>query len=345
MSRVFVDGIGAVSPAGWGVAPLRAALEKNVPLPIQPVARPGWDNPLFVRPVQPPAARPAFFAHPRLRRANAITQFTVAAALEALGETVSLVQNGAVRLGIIVGVMTGCVNYSRRFYEEVLKDPATASPLIFPETVFNASASHLAAFLGSNAICYTLVGDDGTFLQGLALAAQWLADDKVDACVVIGAEETDWIVADAIKLFQPNAVHSAGAGAVLLKKDSGAIAELAAITDSFPFTQRQTRAAAAGRMRSQLPPGAKDELLCTSGQQLPRPDAAECQAWSDWTGVRVAPRAILGEAFLAATAWQCVAACDVIRQNKFSGANVSVVGANQQAIGARFAKPVLGGNA
>jgi hypothetical protein len=343
MSRVFVDGIGAVSPAGWGVTALRAALEKNVPLPIQPVARPGWEKPLFVRSVPPPAVRPAFFAHPRLRRANAITQFTIAAALEALGNTVSLVQSGAARLGIIVGVMNGGVNYSRRFYEEVLKDPATASPLIFPETVFNAAASHLAAFLGSNAIYYTLVGDDGTFLQGIALATQWLADDKVDACLVIGAEETDWIVADAIKLFHTNAVHSAGAGAILLKKDSdsGAIAELAAVTDSFPFTQRQTRSVAAHKMRAQFPPGAKNELLCTSAQQLPRPDMAENQAWSDWTGVRVAPRAILGEAFLAATAWQCVAACDVIRQNKFAGANVSVVGANQQAIGARFEKPAF----
>jgi hypothetical protein len=343
MSRVFVGGIGAVSPAGWGVAALRAALEKNAPLPIQPMPRPGWDKPLFVRPVPPPAARPAFFAHPRLRRANAISQFTIAAALEALGETVSLVQSGAVRLGIVVGVMAGSVNYSRRFYEEVLKDPATASPLIFPETVFNASASHLAAFLNSNAICYTLVGDDGTYLQGIALAAQWLEDDKVDVCLVIGAEETDWVVADAMKLFHPGAVHGAGAGAILLRKDSGsgAIAELAAVTDSFPFTQRQSRSAATRRMRTQFPPGAKDELLCTSAKQLPRLDVAESQAWSDWTGVRLAPRAILGEAFLAAAAWQCVAACDVIRQNKFSGANVSVVGANQQAIGARFAKPVF----
>jgi 3-oxoacyl-(acyl-carrier-protein) synthase len=345
MSRIFIDGLGAVSPAGWGVPALRASLGNNVPLPVQGVGRPGWETPLFVRPVPPPPARPAFLAHPRLRRANSITQFTVAAALEALGETAGLVQRGAVRLGIVVGVMAGSVNYSRRFYEEVLKDPATASPLMFPETVFNASASHLAAMLGSNASCYTLVGDDGTFLQGIALAAQWLADDKADVCLVVGAEETDWIVADAIRAFHTRMVHGAGAGALLLGKDSrsGAIAELAAVTDSFSFTQRQTRAAAARRMRAQLPPETHKDLLCTSTQQLPRPDAAETQAWSDWTGARLAPRAVLGEAFLAATAWQCVAACDALRQKQFAGANVSVVGANQQAIGARFAEPPGGG--
>jgi hypothetical protein len=162
----------------------------------------------------------------------------------------------------------------------------------------------------------------------------------VDACLVIGAEETDWVVADAIKLFHPGVVHSAGAGAILLKKDSGVIAELDAVTDSFSFTRRQTRAAAARRMRAQFPPGAENELLCASTQQLPGLDAAESLAWSDWAGVRMAPRAILGEAFQAATAWQCVAACDAIRENKFAGANLSVVGTNQQAIGARFVKTV-----
>jgi len=314
VSRIFVHGLGAVSPAGWGIAVLRDALKKNLPIPTQSLARPGWEKTLQVRFVPPPISRPAFFAHPRLRRANSIAQYTVAAALEALGDDVSKIQAGELRLGIVVCVMAGCVNYSRRFYEEVLREPATASPLIFPETVFNAPASHLAAFLGSNAASYTLVGDDGSFLQGLALAAQWLGDDKMDACVVLGAEETDWIVADAMKLFQRDAVHGAGAGAVLLKQNSGgALAELSAVTDSFSFTQTQSRADAARKMRAQLPEFAPDELFC-GGET----------------------RKILGEAFVASAALQCVAACEQIRQKEFTAANVGVVGVNQQAIGARF---------
>ena len=193
---------------------MRDALKNNLPLPTQTLARPGWEKPLLVRTVPPPPGRPAFFTHPRLRRANLIAQFTVAAAIEALGDNAARIQSGALRLGIVACVMAGSINYSRRFYEEVLREPATASPLIFPETVFNAPASHLSAFLGSNAASYTLVGDDGTFLQGLALAAQWLDDDKMDACIVIGAEETDWIVADAMQFFQHDAIHGAGAGAV-----------------------------------------------------------------------------------------------------------------------------------
>ena len=68
MSQIFVAGFGAVSPAGWNVTALRDALDKNEPLPVQTLARPGWDKPLRARLVPTPAARPEFLAHPRLRR-------------------------------------------------------------------------------------------------------------------------------------------------------------------------------------------------------------------------------------------------------------------------------------
>lgn len=326
MSRIFIHGTGAVSPAGWGVPVLSAALKQGEPLPTQNLARPGWEKSLPVRAVPPPPIRPAFLTHPRLRRAGAMAQHTVAAALEALGADVVRVQSGEIRLGIIVCMMAGGVTYSRRFYEEVLREPETASPLIFPETVFNAPASHVGAFLGSKGINYTLVGDDGTFLQSLALAADWLAGDRVDACVIIGTEEVDWIVADALRLFQPNTIYSGGAGALYLKKETGSGVELAAITDSFIFTKQQKRAEAAVRMRLQLPTGSANELLCDGANDL----------WTDWPGRRVAPKMILGEAFVASAAWQCVAACDALRQKEFPAANVSIIGANQQAIGARF---------
>ncbi|MGA2030158.1 MAG: beta-ketoacyl synthase N-terminal-like domain-containing protein [Verrucomicrobiota bacterium] len=338
MNRIFVHGLGAVSPAGWGASALQAALKKGDPIPTQTLTWPGWEKPLEIRSVPPPVSLPAFFAHPRLRRASAISQYTVAAALEALGDDTAKIQSGALRLGVVVCVMSGSVVYSRRFYEEVLKDPSVASPLVFPETVFNAPASHLAAYLGTPAINYTLVGDDGIFLQGLALAANWLITGKVDACVVIGAEETDWVVSDAVRLFHRAVIHSGGAGALYLKKKStpAAAIELTAITDSFSFTQKQNRVEAVKKMRTQLPHGGPSELLCVSAQKVLRADAAENSAWHGWTGVQLAPKSILGEAFVAAAAWQCVTACDAIALGEFSAANVSVVGVNQQAIGARF---------
>ncbi|MHB8520963.1 MAG: beta-ketoacyl synthase N-terminal-like domain-containing protein [Limisphaerales bacterium] len=338
MNRIFIHGSGAVSPAGWGTPALRVAVEKNEPLPTQPLARPGWDKPLWVRQVPPPAARPAFLAHPRLRRASAISQYVIAAALEALGDDAARVQSGSLRLGIVVCVLTGSVSYSRRFFEELLRDPATASPLVFSETVFNAPASHLAAYLGAQGTNYTLVGDNGAYLQGLALAAHWLLNDRADGCVVVGAEEMDWIVADAVRLFQHQAVHGDGAGALYLRAGdaSTCVAEMAVVTDSFPFVHGRPRAEAAREMRAQLPACGRDELLLLSTQGLPGADVAEETAWREWTGRRLAPKATLGEAFTASAAWECVLACETLRRGGCRAANVSVVGVNQQAIGARF---------
>lgn len=338
MNRIFVCGLGAISPAGWGVSPLHSALAGGEPLATQILTRPGLKKPLYVRTVPPPETRPEFFKHPRLRRASVITQHTVGAALEALGEDAALVESGGLRLGIVVCTMAGSVNYSRRFYEEVLRDPATASPQLFPETVFNAPASHLAACLGTNESGYTLVGDEGTFLQGLAVAADWLLDNRVDGVVVIGVEEADWIVTEAMSLFQGDVIHSAGAGAIYLRKEktSAVRAELVEITDSFLFTQNQNRTEAARKMRAQLPPGGPDDLLCVSAPPNPKVAVAENLAWRDWSGQRLAPKSVLGEAFTAASAWQCVAACQAITNRQFTAANVSVVGVNQQAIGARF---------
>jgi len=328
VSTIFIHGIGAVSPAGWGVAALREALKKNAPLPVQTLARPGWAHQLTVRHVPPPPGRLEFLAHPRMRRVGVLSQHIIAAALEALGQDAGLVQTGVLRLGVIVSTLAGNVAYSRRFYEEVLKDPAMASPLIFPETVFNAPASHLAAYLNSPGINYTLVGDAGSFLQGLALAADWLAQGQADGCVVVGAEELDWIAADAARLFKRSTIYAGGAGALYLKTQSAARTGLSTITDSFLYTKSQTRAAAARRVRSQLGPGSPDEWLCDNG--------AESSAWQDWPGPRVTLPAIMGGALNASAAWQCVVACDLIANARSPGACVSVVGANQQAIGARF---------
>jgi len=336
--NIYVCGIGAVSPAGWGVAPLRDALCKSEPLPTRELARPGWHQPLRVRTVPLLPARPAFLIHSRLRRTSPIAQYTVAAALEALGSDGTRVANGSLRLGLVQCVMTGCVNYSRRFYDETLKDPATASPLVFPETVFNAPASHLAAVLGTTSINYTLVGDPGTFVQGIALAANWLSSERVAGCLVIGAEETDWLTADAYRLFARKIVVADGAGAVYLRRHLSATSpvQLKAVTQAHLFSSKPGRADAAKRVRVELPASNAEHLLCDGIQGIQTVDADELRAWRDWTGARLSPKLILGEGLAAASAWQCVAAIDALIQRRFPAASVAVVGCNEQAIGAHF---------
>jgi 3-oxoacyl-(acyl-carrier-protein) synthase len=337
MNRVFVCGLGSVSPAGWTVEALRDALAKNEPLPTQPLTRPGWQTPLQMRPVPNPAVRPSFLAHPRLRRTSPITHYAAAAALEA----VKSVQQGTevhCRIGIIVCLQSGCVQFSFRFFQEALQDAATASPLLFPETVFAAPASHVAALLEKTPLVCTLAGDPSSYSQGLALGIDWLLEGRVDACLVLGAEEINWLLADALWHFDHRAVISGGAGALCLSLNpewsSGV--ELELITDAHPYTALMNRKLAAIKMRAQMPPENQAEILCDGLNESPRADAAEANAWADWRGPRISPKLVLGEGLMAAAAWQCVAACDLIARGKFMAANVSLVGANQQAIGIRF---------
>ncbi|HEX9046450.1 MAG TPA: hypothetical protein VF988_05435 [Verrucomicrobiae bacterium] len=351
MSRIFVAGVGAVSPAGWGVPVLRGALEKAAPLPVQTLARPGWEKTLPVRLVPNPPARPEFLAHPRLRRTSPITHYAAASALEAMAALRANPAAKHLRLGVVCCLQSGCVQYSCRFYEEVLKDPATASPLVFPETVYAAPTSHVAALLENVVLAYSLVGDPSSFLQGVALGAEWLGEDRADLCLVLGAEEPNWVIADAMHLLDRTAITAAGAGALCLCKnpDLSNGVELATITDAHTFGAKQTRAQAALAMREELcratrpASGASGTiaspsagLLCDGLGTSVIGDAAESAAWSDWNGARVSPKKIFGDGLMAGAAWQCVAACDLVAAKKFAAATVSLVGSNQQAIAARF---------
>jgi hypothetical protein len=208
---------------------------------------------------------------------------------------------------------------------------------VFPETVFNAPSSHIAALLGTTAINYTLVGDPGTFVQGLALAADWLARGEIDGCLVVGAEEIDWLTSHAFRLFHRDIVLSEGAGAVYLRKEPSKerAAKLAAVTDSQLFLPKQSRTHAVCRVRDQLSFDGDTGVLVDGLQNLPRYDEAEALAWNDWSAQRVSPKKILGEGLMAAAAWQNVLAIHAVEKGA-STALVSIVGTNQQAIGAAF---------
>ena len=217
------------------------------------------------------------------------------------------------RLGIVFCTTCGGVGYSRRFYDEALRDPETASPLLFPETVFNAPAGHLSSVLDSAAINYTLAGDSGVFLHGLALAADWLLEARVDACVVVAAEEADWIIADVLRHFRKSVTLGEGAGAVLLtrEREANSRAVLERVTDSELVTPpggKSARADAERRVVAALPPG-----------PVTFPDAAR-----------------LGEAFAAGAAWSVVAALETARRQRLARAIVCVPGAYQEAVGASF---------
>lgn len=335
MNRVFVNGIGAVSPVGWTVEALRNAVNNGQVPANACVQRPGWSQPLACRRVPPPNPSPAVFAHPRLRRTTPITSFAASAALQAIADAKA--DPKTERIGIILCVLAGCVQFTRRFYHEAWTNPATASPLVFAETVFNAPSSHVAAVLPSSSINYTLLGDTSGYLEGVALVTDWLEKDLVDGCLVIGAEEIDWPILDAFHLFAPRVVCSEGAGALYVSNRASAV-ELTAITEPHIFANRLQKGDANKAVRADLSRRLSTKpLLCDSQVGIKNYDASENAVWRDWSHTRLSPKTILGEGMMAGSAWQCVAAVDALRQSETNSALVSISGCLQQAIGASFA--------
>ena len=337
MSRLFVNGLGAVSPAGWSVEALRNSIQ-NAKVPANScVQRPGWPQPLACWRVPPPNPVPAAFSHARLRRTTPITSFAASATLQAIADAKA--DPKTERIGMILCVLAGCVQFTKRFYHEAWKDPSTASPLVFAETVFNAPSSHIAAILPSAAINYTLLGDSSAFLEGIALAAGWLEDGVVDGCIVVGAEEIDWPTLDAFKLFSARVPCSEGAGAIYVSlRPSDSAVEVVSITDPYVYCDKLGRAHATKCVRADLSAPSRKTLLCDARAGSDRYDAADTAAWRDWSGLRISPKTILGEAMMASGAWQCVAAIDAVRQKVADSALVSISGCLQQAVGACFAR-------
>jgi len=175
-------------------------------------------------------------SHPRLRRASAISRFAVAAGLNAL-ESAGLrpESKNAERIALVFAISNGGVAYTKRFYHEIVGSGAqAASPLLFPETVFNAPASHLAAILGLTGATYTLVGDGAVGLAAITMAEQLMANEALDYCLVVGTEEIDWLLCDAYRRWRllrtappiepfskqnRGMILSEGAGAIVLARD------------------------------------------------------------------------------------------------------------------------------
>src|SRR4051812_8249826 len=217
-----IAGMGWVTPLGSGVDEVWSRLLNGETAVTEKISSPaGPDYPVFRVPPEAIAKAPA---HPRLRRSSAISRFAAVAGLDALASAnVKLDPQIAQRTALIFAVSNGGVVYTKRFYHDIVESGAqAASPLLFPETVFNAPASHLAAILGITGASYTLVGDGAVGILALKMAEDLLLSDTLDYCLVVGAEEADWLLADAYRkwrLLISSPPLSEGAGAILLSSE------------------------------------------------------------------------------------------------------------------------------
>lgn len=337
-----ITGAAAVSAAGWNISDLAEAVSSQAELPIDQLPRADSDQTFPVRRV-PKADPDPRFRHPRLRRTSPVTRFAIHAALDALGEErVEQAQAGELRVGVIFTLMNGCVNFTNRFFSEVLADPSTASPILFPETVFNAPASHLSSFLGSRAINYTLMGDTAQFLAAFDVASLWLDADQADCVVIVGTEEVDWLTAGAFHRFHPSVPSSEGAGAVCLVKSTPneAAAKVTALTrplSIFDWTERESHAAAtAAALRPHLPTTGTTTIIDGRIGDA-RHDRAETTAWApeQVAGIKfISPLKTIGHPLGGANAIQTALAAHLVITGQTDHAIITATGHNQQVLGA-----------
>ena len=319
---------GAVSPAGWGCEALLAAVLDGAPLPvIQPECEPGKSGVLgLCRRV--PSPSPAWVPKgQRFRRCSPVTRFAAAAAQEALDRAGLKPE----RLGIVMCLMNGCLNFSNRFYSEVLVDVAHASPIIFPETVFNAPASHVAAHLGADGPVTTLIGDSDILVSGYEMAEDWLASGVITHCLVIAAEEYDWLSANGAHYHHRGIIASEGAAALLLGA-GGAGPAVQQVVGPIAYHTQAERVQAVAAMAQALHWHSADWLI-DDGIGLTALDRAESEAWAGCSpSLRLSPKCILGHTLGAAPAFQMVVAAELARQRQVRVA-VSMPGNNTAATG------------
>jgi 3-oxoacyl-(acyl-carrier-protein) synthase len=277
----------------------------------------------------PPATIAEAARHPRLRRSSAISRFAVVAALNALRDAgLELDQASAARTALIFAISNGGVIYTKRFFHEIVKSgAAAASPLLFPETVFNAPASHLAAILGITGASYTLVGDGAVGILALKMAEDLMANPELDRCLVVGAEEADWLLCDAYRqwrLLRPapplepfarrpkGMILSEGAGAVLLARE-GALA-LERIHPGGNFSRQRELVRHLDTIARDLKTGSATDLLIASANGTFIDAAESAVATNHFADAAVyTPKPALGESVAAGALWQLICATLALR--------------------------------
>jgi len=340
--RVAIEGMGWITPLGADLGEISARIEAGERGEVRELKSVHSPRAHWCMAV-PAGLTNAISRNPRLRRSSAISLFTASAGIAAL-ENAGLTLSPALaeRTALVYAIASGGVVYTRRFYEQIATQGANAaSPLLFPETVYNAPASHLAALLGITGLTYTLVGDSSVGVSAMKFGADLLDTGAADHVVVIGGEEIDWVLCEAYHEWRltraaPDSEHgmllAEGAAALLLGR-SGTI-ELKKIEEGVPFFRQSEAGAAALAVAERLAEGGSAELVVGSANGTFIDNFEKAAITRFFPQARsVFPKASLGEALGAGALMQTIIAALAVKSGASQSAAVLTVGLNQQVAG------------
>jgi 3-oxoacyl-[acyl-carrier-protein] synthase II len=333
--KIFIQGIGAVTPLGPTALETWEQLCQGQRAPRQPMAGRLANRDYYWCPV------PAKFVsdaarQPRLRRSGTVSLLGAAAGFDALADAGLKFSPGRnERIAVIFAMCSGGVIYTRRLYHEIVTLGANAaSPVLFPETVYNAAASHMAALLGVDTQTYTLVGDSSVGLSALHFATELLAmQPELDRCLVVGTEEADWLLADAFASWRMattqnffevygrsgGTIFAEGAAAVLIGRTGGLIRLSGSSAGQSFFSRRDSAAVAVDLFRSLLTENSPDLIVSSANGTFA--DEVERMAFTRLlNSVPVyAPKPAVGEALGASALFQVAVAGLALRRQQIPG--------------------------
>ena len=140
---------------------------------------------------------PKDFMEPRFyRRLSRQSRLAVAASIEAIKDSgLHITDQNRHRIGVVFGTAFGSTEQTDTFFVSLLDHgPQAAEPILFPDTVPNAPASHVAMYHG-------LQGPNSTFCQNhlsgecaLAYGIELLEQDQADVVLVGGVDELSSIL-------------------------------------------------------------------------------------------------------------------------------------------------------
>jgi 3-oxoacyl-[acyl-carrier-protein] synthase II len=238
MQREFTDivvtGLAAISPAGVGLEPLRETLSGGIcrltPIPEEVAVGAGhlWGK--------ADGFRAADFMPPlKARKFDRCSLFAVVAAGMALkdaGIDLSLAER--TRIGIVLGCGFGGVVNSEEFLRGCLtKGGDGLVPMLFPNTVSNASASNASIEHGLKGPNVTHVQRFCSAESALCMSRRFLEEDRADILITGGVDEIHPVIIRAFKsmgqLRSYGKSFGEGVGLLVLEKRDHAVRRGAAI--------------------------------------------------------------------------------------------------------------------
>jgi 3-oxoacyl-[acyl-carrier-protein] synthase II len=190
---------GVVSPAGYGLDRLGAALRDGRPVCTDPAEIPGDERmPEPVRAV--PGLRAADHLGRKgtrfLDRTNTLGLVASMMALKSMAaagddEGADEDGNGSSDVGVVMGTSTGSVRSSSEFARDTFVEerPYLVNPGLFPNTVMNSCAGQIAIWNSLNGVNATFSGGQLSSLQAVRYARNALALEQADRLITGGVEE------------------------------------------------------------------------------------------------------------------------------------------------------------